>query len=217
MKIHKKGVNDLSVHPSGKLALTVGRDSCLAMVNLVRGRRSFCCSLGKEASMVKFDCSGDKFFMVMDEKISVHEAEDAKLILELESKKKVLCIAPGMNGLVYGGGEDRNLTAWDTVSGKVAYCIEDAHSYRLKGIVVLSKIDGASEDELFLVASASSDGIIRVWDVRMANKNKSIPLAEVNTKSRLTCLAGSSVKSIKRPLADSSKSSKEEDEPTEDL
>ncbi|KAL7606681.1 hypothetical protein Lser_V15G15537 [Lactuca serriola] len=217
MKIHKKGVNDLSVHPSGKLALTVGRDSCLAMVNLVRGRRSFCCSLGKEASMVKFDCSGDKFFMVMDEKISVHEAEDAKLILELESKKKFLCIAPGMNGLVYGGGEDRNLTAWDTVSGKVAYCIEDAHSSRLKGIVVLSKIDGASEDELFLVASASSDGIIRVWDVRMANKNKSIPLAEVNTKSRLTCLAGSSVKSIKRPLADSSKSSKEEDEPTEDL
>lgn len=59
---------------------------------------------------------------------------------------------------------------------------------------MLSKIDGASEDELFLVASASSDGIIRVWDVRMANKNKSIPLAEVNTKSRLTCLAGSSVK-----------------------
>lgn len=86
------------------------------------------------------------------------------------------------------------MTAWDTVSGKVAYCIEDAHSARVKGIVVLSKIDGTSDDEPFLVASASSDGIIRVWDVRMANKDKPTPLAEANTKSRLTCLAGSSIK-----------------------
>lgn len=59
---------------------------------------------------------------------------------------------------------------------------------------MLSKIDGSSDDEPFLVASASSDGIIRVWDVRMATKDKPTPLAEANTKSRLTCLAGSSIK-----------------------
>ncbi|THF95998.1 p21-activated protein kinase-interacting protein 1-like [Camellia sinensis] len=92
---HKKGVNDLSVHPSGKLALTVGRDSCLAMLNLVRGRRSFFCRLGKEASIVKFDLAGDKFFMVMDEKVSVHESEDAKLVFEMDNQKRVLCAAPG--------------------------------------------------------------------------------------------------------------------------
>ncbi|KAA8514899.1 hypothetical protein F0562_018078 [Nyssa sinensis] len=192
---HKKGINDLSVHPSGKLALTVGRDSCLAMLNLVRGRRSFYCRLGREASIVKFDLGGDKFFMVMDEKVSVHESEDARLVLELENQKRVLCAAPGTNGLLFTGGEDRNVTAWDTASGKVAYCIEDAHSARVKGIVVLSKSDGVSaDDDPYLVASASSDGIIRVWDVRMATKEKPNPLAEANTKSRLTCLAGSSLK-----------------------
>lgn len=214
LKIHKKGVNDMAVHPSGKLALTVGRDSCLAMVNLVRGRRGFFCRLGKEASIVKYDCSGDKFFMAMDDKVSVHEAENAKLIIDLESKKKVLCLAPGMNGLLYTGGEDRNLTAWDTVSGKVAYCIEDAHSARVKGIVVLSKID--DDEEPFLVASASSDGIIRVWDVRMANKDKPKPLAEANTKSRLTCLAGSSIKSIKKRFRASSNANKEQEEATKE-
>ncbi|KAK9074382.1 hypothetical protein SSX86_006980 [Deinandra increscens subsp. villosa] len=216
MKIHKKGVNDMAVHPSGKLALTVGRDSCLGMVNLVRGRRSFFCRLGKEASIVEFDCGGEKFFMGTDEKISVHEAEDAKLITELESKKRVLCIASGMNGLLYTGGEDRTVTAWDTVSGKVAYCIDDAHSARVKGIVVLSKIEGSSEDEPFLVASASSDGIIRVWDVRMANKSKPTPLAEANTKSRLTCLAGSSIGSMKKRFGGSSDSSKQKDTTTEE-
>lgn len=91
---HRKAVNDLSIHPSGKLALTVGHDECLAMINLVRGRRSFYCRLGKEASLVDFDVSGDKFFMVMEEKISVHEAEDARLLCEFENKKRVLCATP---------------------------------------------------------------------------------------------------------------------------
>lgn len=60
---------------------------------------------------------------------------------------------------------------------------------RIKGLVVLSKSDGADP---YLVASASSDGVIRVWDVRMAAKDKQDPLSEFKTKSRITCLAGSS-------------------------
>ncbi|KAH9796331.1 WD REPEATS REGION domain-containing protein [Citrus sinensis] len=200
VKVHKKGVNDLAVHHSGKLALTVGRDDCLAMVNLVRGRRSFYHKIGKEASLIKFDGSGEKFFMVTEEKVGIHQAEDAKLLCELDGKKRILCAAPGENGVLFTGGEDRSITAWDTNSGKVAYCIEDAHSARVKGIVVLTKNDGGSTAENpYLVASASSDGVIRVWDVRMAIKEKPLPLAEAKTNSRLTCLAGSSIKSFKRP------------------
>lgn len=95
VKVHKKAVNSLSVHPSGKLALTVGHDECLAMVNLVRGRRSFYCRLNKESSIVQFNETGEKFFMIVDEKISIHDSEDAKLILELDNKRRVLCASPG--------------------------------------------------------------------------------------------------------------------------
>lgn len=100
------------------------------------------------------------------------------------------------NGILFTGGEDRNITAWDTTSGKIAYSIEDAHAARVKGIVVLSKssADAAGEEDPYIVASASSDGVIRVWDVRMVNKGGTKPLSEVNTKSRLTCLAGSSIR-----------------------
>jgi WD40 repeat protein len=69
--------------------------------------------------------------------------------------------------------------------------------------VVLTRSDGtASGEDPYLVASASSNGIIRVWDVRMVVKEKPNPLAEADTKSRLTCLAGSSIKceSNKFPL-----------------
>ncbi|CAA7058415.1 unnamed protein product [Microthlaspi erraticum] len=204
---HKKAVNDLAIHPSGKLALAVYRDECFAMLNLVRGKRSFCCRLGHEASLVKFDSDGDKFFMVVNNskvnsKIGVHQSEDAKLLLELDSNspKSILCASPGESGTLYTAGEDRAITAWDTNSGKVAYSITDAHPARIKGMVVLTKNDneGALEDP-YLVASASSDGIIRVWDMRMAAKENAKPLAEANTKSRLTCLAGSALKSMKRP------------------
>ncbi|KAL5726856.1 hypothetical protein ACHQM5_000104 [Ranunculus cassubicifolius] len=211
---HKKGVNDLGIHPSGKLALTVGRDSCLAMLNLVRGRRSFYCRLDKEATIVKYDLKGEKFFMVKEDSVSIHEAEDAKLVLEMESQKPILCAASAMNGLLFTGGEDRNVTAWDTNTGKVAYCIEGAHSTRVKGIVVLTNRSDAIEeaDDPYLVASASSDGVIRVWDVRMAKKENPTPLAEANTKSRLTCLAGTSLKSVKRPNPGDSVANKVEEE-----
>ncbi|KAL2523723.1 Transducin/WD40 repeat-like superfamily protein [Abeliophyllum distichum] len=205
LKVHKKGVNSLSVHPSGQLALTVGHDECLAMVNLVRGRRSFYCRLSKESSIVQFNETGEKFLMVADEKISLHESEDAKLIFELNNQKRILCAAPGTNGILFTGGEDRNVTAWDSTSGKVAYSIEDAHAARVKGIVVLSKsCSDSGEEDPYIVASASSDGVIRIWDVRMANKEKTNPLAEANTRSRLTCLAGSSIKSVRRPQVENS-------------
>lgn len=99
------------------------------------------------------------------------------------------------SGTLFTAGEDRAITAWDTNSGKLAYSIEDAHPARIKGVVVLTRndSDGASEDP-YLIASASSDGIIRVWDVRVVAKEKAKPLAETNTKSRLTCLAGSALK-----------------------
>ena len=98
------------------------------------------------------------------------------------------------SGTLFTAGEDRAITAWDTNSGKLAYSIQDAHPARIKGVVTLTKndSDGASEDP-YLVASASSDGIIRVWDMRMAAKENAKPLAETNTKSRLTCLAGSAL------------------------
>ncbi|KAL0926501.1 hypothetical protein M5K25_002739 [Dendrobium thyrsiflorum] len=191
--VHRRGISDLAVHPSGRLALTVGRDSCLAMVNLVRGRRSFSCRLDREASIVKYG-SEDMFFMVAEERITAHNAEDAKIIWETVGQKRVLCIATGESGLLFTGGEDKNVVAWDTTSGKVAYSIDDAHSTRVKGLVMFKR---RSNDETFeasnFLASASSDGVIRLWDLRMTSKEKTNPLAESNTKSRLTCLAGSSV------------------------
>jgi len=97
------------------------------------------------------------------------------------------------NGVLYTGGEDRCVTAWVLSSGKVSSRIEGAHATRVKGVVVFDNRKGGSELSN-LIASASSDGVIRIWDIRTIGNGKPTPLAEANTKARLTCLAGTSLK-----------------------
>ncbi|CAN6335071.1 unnamed protein product [Urochloa humidicola] len=186
----------LAVHPSGRVALAVGRAGALAMVNLVRGRRSFACRLERPASAVAYaedGDGGDRFVMAAEEKVTVHDSEDARIIHEMDCSKRVLAFAPAKNGVLYTGGEDRGITAWDLSSGKVSSRIEGAHATRVKGVVVFdNRKDGSELSNL--IASASSDGVIRVWDVRTIGNGKPTPLAEANTKARLTCLAGTSLK-----------------------
>lgn len=41
-----------------------------------------------------FNGDGDKFYLATEEKVTVHEAEDAKLVCEMENPKRVLCAEP---------------------------------------------------------------------------------------------------------------------------
>ena len=43
---------------------------------------------------MRFESSGDRFFMAMEEKVMMHDAEDARLLFELEYQKRVLCAVP---------------------------------------------------------------------------------------------------------------------------
>ena len=92
-----EAAEDLAVHPSGRVALVVGRSGALAMVNLVRGRRSFACRLERPASAVSYaedKDGGDRFVMAAEEKVTVHDSEDARIIHEMDCSKRVLAMAP---------------------------------------------------------------------------------------------------------------------------
>jgi protein MAK11 len=93
----REAVEGLAVHPSGRVALAVGRAGALAMVNLVRGRRSFACRLERPASGVAYAqdaAGGDRFVMPAEGKVTVHDSEDAKIIHEMDCGKRVLAFAP---------------------------------------------------------------------------------------------------------------------------
>ena len=52
LKGHKGRVNSVSVHPSGKVALSVGKDRTLYMWDLMRGRRAASMKLGFGKSQI---------------------------------------------------------------------------------------------------------------------------------------------------------------------
>ena len=62
------------------------------------------------------------------------------------------------------GAEDGSIRLWNTVHGnEPALVIPRAHASRVRAVIPLS---GASADGPALVGSASSDGVVRIWDLQ---------------------------------------------------
>lgn len=73
---HKDAVNDIAVHPSGKLALTVSKDNTMKLWNLVHGRCGFTRRLKGSADRVAWDASGAHYLLLAHGTVQVYAAAD---------------------------------------------------------------------------------------------------------------------------------------------
>jgi WD40 repeat protein len=63
---HKGAVNDIAVHPSGKVLLSVSRDNTIRLWNLITGKMAFTRSLKRPANKIKWDQSrGGEFYLIV--------------------------------------------------------------------------------------------------------------------------------------------------------
>ncbi|KAL1129391.1 hypothetical protein AAG570_013918 [Ranatra chinensis] len=95
-KAHKgEGVNSVSVHPSGKLALTVGNDSTLRTWNLVKGRRAYATNIGRKSR--KPECvhwsggEGSYYGVPYDTKLDIYSVQTAGVVHSIQLSSKVSC------------------------------------------------------------------------------------------------------------------------------
>jgi protein MAK11 len=66
------------------------------------------------------------------------------------------------------GAEDGCLRAWDCRTSVPALVIPKAHGARIRGLAVAGPAGGEAPGPLpALVATASTDGVVRLWDLRM--------------------------------------------------
>nr|AAH97669.1 MGC114939 protein [Xenopus laevis] len=182
-KAHKGQVLSLSIHPSGKLALSVGTDKTLRTWNLVEGRAAFIKNIKKNAHIVQWSPSGDKYVVVIHDKVDVYQLETAAVVGTINNPKRISSVQFVTDALIAVAGDEEVIRLYDTASQK-CICEFEAHENRVKNLHVF-ELEGAH-----IVVSSSSDGYVKMWKIDM-EKVQTPPslLCEVSTSARLTCLS----------------------------
>ncbi|KAF1430192.1 p21-activated protein kinase-interacting protein 1-like, partial [Spheniscus humboldti] len=183
IKAHKGHVTSLSIHPSGKLALSVGTDKTLRTWNLVEGRSAFIKNLKQNAHIIKWSPDGERYVTVTTNKVDIYKLDTASITGTITTEKRVSSLRFITDSILAIAGDDEIIRFYSCDSQK-CLCEFKAHENRIKDIYSFEK------EGQHVIVTASSDGYIKMWSLDL-NKIKDVPslLCEVNTKARLTCLA----------------------------
>ncbi|CAE6468432.1 unnamed protein product [Rhizoctonia solani] len=206
LKGHKGKVNDVSMHPSGKLALSVGKDRTLRMWDMMRGKGSASTKLGKEGELVRWSVSGKMFVVQAGSTLEIFQT-DMTLLHTITHASRVHDVKfwtmddKGSQEFLLVAGEDNLVTVYqisDEERSSRMIAKFEGHTNRVKALDVLQLTNPGSKDQkINLMSSASSDGIIFIYDLsqipRNSNTEDSVPqlkpITSYDTKgSRLVCL-----------------------------
>ncbi|KAF7345369.1 Glycosyltransferase family 39 protein [Mycena venus] len=202
---HKGRVNSVAVHPSGKVALSVGKDRTLRMWDLMRGKGCASTKLGKEAELVRWSSDGSLFVVQVASTIDVYTT-DMNLIHTITHPARLQDVkfckrVNGEGDVLLAGAEDKKLSIYDVSNDpeKPPRIIAEmtGHANRVKAVDTLSiALPAASgRASTTIVCTVSSDGKIHVYDLAAlpAQAGSTVlefsPVAEYDSKgTRLTCV-----------------------------
>ncbi|XP_026005958.1 p21-activated protein kinase-interacting protein 1-like [Astatotilapia calliptera] len=183
IKAHKGHVTSLSIHPSGKLALSVGTDKTLRTWNLINGRSAFIKNIKQNAHIVRWSPDGDRYVVVMNDKVNIYVLETATVTGTVANPKRIASVNFLNNSILAVAGDDETVRLCDVEKAKWV-CDFKAHETRVK------TVDSVNVDDYSVVVTASNDGFIKMWKIHLKEElEPPTLLGEVNTSARLTCLA----------------------------
>ncbi|CAI5510619.1 unnamed protein product [Closterium sp. Naga37s-1] len=139
LKGHKAPVNDIAVHPSGRVALSVARDAELRLWNLLQARCSFRTRLPAEPLALTYS-PGDAACYALALRggaVAVHCSADASLTATLPHPASCLALSFLTPHAVVTGGEERAVKVWDVRQPPLypAVSVAGAHSARIRGVL----------------------------------------------------------------------------------
>ncbi|OBS83188.1 hypothetical protein A6R68_22824 [Neotoma lepida] len=160
IKAHKGHVTFLSIHPSGKLALSVGTDKTLRTWNLVEGRSAFIKNI---------------------KQMDVYQLDTAAVSGTITNGKRISSVTFLSDSVLAVAGDEEVVRFFDCDS-LVCLCEFKAHENRVKDLFSFEIPDH------HVLVTASNDGFIKMWTLKQDKKDPPSLLCEVNTGARLTCL-----------------------------
>jgi WD40 repeat protein len=202
-KGHKQKILGLAIHPSGRLALTIGDDRTLGVFDLTTGKLATMsklkpgpkeivpqfASLAYQSTVpeqVLFSPKGEKYTLVFTNRCEIYKtgSDDDPMIIPSPPRGKfnAACYIHFSRDLVIVGMEDKSCRIFDAEDGEELCSFgQKHHNARVK--CVSSFLD-------YLI-TATSDGGIRLWSVKELIEGGSsvVPLASYEARCRVTCLS----------------------------
>ncbi|XP_053570716.1 p21-activated protein kinase-interacting protein 1 [Bombina bombina] len=182
-KAHKGQVSSLSIHPSGKIALSVGTDRTLRTWNLVEGRSAFIKNIKQNAHIVQWSPNGEKYIIIIHNKVDVYKLETASVIGTINNPKRISSVRFITDSLLAVAGDEEAIRLYD-IDSQNCLCEFKAHENRVKSL------HSFEHEGSHILVSSSSDGYIKMWKIDIAQlETPPALLCEVSTSARLTCLS----------------------------
>lgn len=182
IKAHKGQVTSLSVHPSGKLALSVGTDKTLRTWNLINGRSAFIKNIKQNAHIVRWSPEGDTYVVVINNQVNIYDTQTASVTGTIINPQRISSVKFVNNLILIVAGDDESVRICDIGTQKWV-CEFKAHETRVKAV------ESFMMEDYCVIVTASNDGFIKMWKLQLKEELDSPTLlAEVNTSARLTCL-----------------------------
>ncbi|XP_014243147.1 p21-activated protein kinase-interacting protein 1-like [Cimex lectularius] len=199
-KAHKgMAVHSISIHPSGKMALSVGADKTLRTWNLIKGRPAYTVNLANKClrpEIISWSFCGNYFALVNQNSLVIYDVSSAAVQTTITIKDRITCVEFLKGERVCLGDWAGNVTCYAFLTGEEQWQIPRTDEVRVKTI-------GHINDWLVV---ANGQGKLMVYDV----KNKPDKLTEINTMCRITCMTISRIDESKMTMKKKKKKKNDE-------
>ena len=193
LKGHRGAINSISVHPSGRVALSISKDKTVRTWNLLTGRAAYVTSLKAVGELVRWCPSGNSYAISFGRKVDIHKLGTATDPVSFECEKPVLAMEFVSDSVILIAGESDDVIVFNVDKECVLQRFQ-AHSIRTKAISVVEDPDDPSALIMFSVAS---DGNLKACRLNKENFEEApLVLAEIEIPGRPTCM------NVKSPYKD---------------
>ncbi|KAL1452222.1 hypothetical protein WDU94_006517 [Cyamophila willieti] len=179
-------VNHIAIHPSGKLAMSVGRDKTLRTWNLIKGRSAYITNLSsfgvsfENPDLVVWSPEGLLYALPIQNKALVFSVVKGGILHTFTSECKVHSVCFLNETTVCIGNEESVISAYD---------ISDATGSQLWSIkATASRVKGLTSYTTHLIAITSAGDLV-VWKFNEVDLSEEpVRVAATNDGCRFTCL-----------------------------
>ncbi|XP_066921840.1 p21-activated protein kinase-interacting protein 1-like isoform X1 [Clytia hemisphaerica] len=186
LKGHRDKINSLSLHPSGRLALSVSKDKYIRTWNLITGRPAYTTNLKEVAELVRWSPKGDCYAITVGSKVTFHQITGADDPVVYKYDKYILALEFLTENVVCIAGDSEDIIFYDYKKKIVLQRLE-AHKLRTKAICLTDNPYLPSDE--WMLFTTSSNGNLKAWTVSKSDlEKKPTLLAELDMPGRPTCM-----------------------------